>query len=347
MHIAEKLRKNLMGDSVLNKYWKRGCDYLGVEKSILCGAMSWISEASLVSAISNEGGFGIIAGGNMPPDLLVKEIEKTRSMTDRSFGVNLVTVANEFKRQVEQVAKTNIEHVFIAGGIPSAEEIKKLKGTGKKVTCFAPTLFMAKRMIKYGADALVIEGSEAGGHVGPVSTSVLAQEILFNLSEVPVFVAGGIGTGEMMAHYIAMGAAGCQLGTRFVVADECIAHDNFKNLYIKAKAKDAVVTTRMDRSLPTIPVRAIANKGTKKFDELQLELLNKLKTKEISKQEAFEELETFWLGGLRKAAIDGDVENGSVMAGQIVGTINSVEPAKNIIDNLVEHAEETVKRFSA
>jgi len=336
-----------MGDSILNKYWNRGCDFLGVEKSILCGAMSWISEASLVSAISNEGGFGIIAGGNMPPDLLVKEIEKTRSMTDRSFGVNLVTVANEFKGQVAQVAKTNVKHVFIAGGIPDAEEIKQLKEAGKKVTCFAPTLFMAKRMIKYGADALVIEGSEAGGHVGPVSTSVLVQEILFHLSEVPVFVAGGIGTGEMMANYMAMGAAGCQLGTRFVVADECIAHENFKNLYIKAKAKDAVVTTRMDRSLPTIPVRAIANKGTRKFDELQLELIGKLKKKEISKKEAFEQLESFWLGGLRKAAIDGDVDNGSVMAGQIVGTINSTEPAKSIIDNLVEHAEEAVKRFAA
>jgi len=335
-----------MEDRLLNKYWKRGCDFLGTEKGILCGAMSWISEAKLVSSIANEGGFGIIAGGNMPPEILAAEIVKTQGLTDRPFGVNLVTVSQNFKAQLDEVVKSNVEHVFIAGGIPGSEDIKKLKEVKKKVTCFAPTLLMAKRMIKYGADALVIEGSEAGGHVGPVSTTVLAQEILFNIKEVPVFVAGGIGTGEMIGNYLALGAAGCQLGTRFVVAEECIAHPNFKNLYIKSKAKDAVVTVRMDSSLPTIPVRAIANKGTKTFNSLQLELIEKLKTKEVSKSEAFELLEKFWLGGLKKAAIDGDVNNGSVMAGQIVGIIDSIQPTKEIIDNLTEHASEFVNRFS-
>ncbi len=335
-----------MNFSRLNNSWKRGCDFFGIEKAILCGAMSWISEARLVSAISNQGGLGVIAGGNMPPEMLVAEIEKTASMTDRPFAVNLVTVAPNFKPQLELVAKTNIKYVFLAGGLPGGEQIKLLKEAGKKVICFAPALSLAKRLIKGGADALVIEGSEAGGHVGPVSTTILAQEILLNVTDVPVFVAGGIGTGQTMAQHLAVGAAGCQLGTRFVVAEECIAHDNFKKLYIKAKAKDAVVTTQMDRSLPTIPVRAIANNGTKKFNELQFDLVTKLKNKEISKPEALMELEDFWLGGLRKSAIEGDVENGSVMAGQVVGMIKSIQPVRDIMDELTDSAAETLNAFA-
>jgi enoyl-[acyl-carrier protein] reductase II len=326
--------------------WKRGTDFLGTRYAILCGAMTWVSESGLVSAISNEGGFGVLAGGNMPPELLAGEIAATREKTKNPFGVNLITVAPAFKQHIEVVIREKCPFVIFAGTIPSGKDIAEVKAAGAKVLCFAPILSLARRLIKQGADALVIEGNEAGGHIGPVSTSVLVQEFLLNITEVPIFVAGGIGTGEMIAQYLSLGAAGVQLGTRFVAAEECVAHPRFKEAFIRAAARDAMPTSQFDPALPTIPVRAIVNEGTRDFNRLQLELLSRLKAGGITRDEAMVRLEEFWIGALRRAVVDGDVEHGSLMAGQSVAFVRRIQPVREIIEELVAGAESALARIA-
>ncbi len=327
----------------LNKIWKRGTDFLGVKYSILCGAMSWVSESNLVAAVSNSGGFGIIAAANMPGDILAAEIDKTFKKTKYNFGVNIITVTPYLKDQLDVALQKKVTHIFFGGGIPNGKDIQRVKEAGSKVICFAPTISLAKRMIRHGVDALIIEGNEAGGHIGPISTSLLVQEIILNIKEVPVFVAGGIATGEIIAHYLTLGAAGCQLGTRFVAAEECIAHDKFKQVFLKAKSRDAVVTAQFDPILPVIPVRAIVNEGTRDYNELQLKYLQEVKAKKIKPTEAQLKLEEFWLGSLRRAVIEGDVEKGSLMAGQSVGMVKSVQPTAEIMEELVTSAENKLK----
>src|SRR5690606_9581292 len=187
------------------------------------------------------------------------------------------------------------------------------------VMCFTPALSLGKKLVRSGADALVIEGMEAGGHIGPVSLGVLAQEILPHLTEVPIFVAGGIGRGEMMASYLQMGAAGAQLGTRFVCTTESIAHPNFKKAFLRASARDAQPSVQIDPAFPVIPVRALTNEGTRKFMQRQVEVIAKFRAGELDQKAAQLEIEHFWAGALRRAVIEGDVENGSLMAGQSVG----------------------------
>jgi enoyl-[acyl-carrier protein] reductase II len=327
----------------LNRIWKRGTDFLGVKYSILCGAMSWVSESNLVAAVSNSGGFGIIAAANMPGDILAAEIDKTFKKTKYNFGVNIITVTPYLKDQLDVALQKEVTHIFFGGGIPNGKDIQRVKEAGSKVICFAPTISLAKRMIRHGVDALIIEGNEAGGHIGPISTSLLVQEIILNIKEVPVFVAGGIATGEIIAHYLTLGAAGCQLGTRFVAAEECIAHDKFKQVFLKAKSRDAVVTAQFDPILPVIPVRAIVNEGTRDYNELQLKYLQEVKAKKIKPTEAQLKLEEFWLGSLRRAVIEGDVEKGSLMAGQSVGMVKSVQPTAEIMEELVTSAENKLK----
>ena len=326
--------------------WKRGTDFLGTRYAIMCGAMTWVSEANLVSAISNEGGFGVLAGGNMPPEILAKEIAKTREKTRNPFGVNLITVAPAFKQHIEVVIREKCPYVFFAGSIPAGRDIAEVKAAGLKIICFAPVLSLAKRLIKQGVDALVIEGNEAGGHIGPVATSILAQEFLLNVTEVPVFVAGGIGTGEIIAQYVALGAAGVQLGTRFVAAEECVAHPRFKEAFVRASARDAMPTTQFDPSLPTIPVRAIVNEGTKDFNRLHFDLLGKVKSGEMPREEAQVKLEEFWIGALRRAVVEGDVEHGSLMAGQSVAFVKKVQPVREILEELVAGAEAALARMA-
>ena len=327
----------------LNRIWKRGTDFLGVKYSILCGAMSWVSESNLVAAVSNSGGFGIIAAANMPGDILAAEIEKTFKKTRYNFGVNIITVTPYLKDQLDVALQKKVTHIFFGGGIPNGKDIQRVKEAGSKVICFAPTISLAKRMIRHGVDALIIEGNEAGGHIGPISTSLLVQEIILNIKEVPVFVAGGIATGEIIAHYLTLGAAGCQLGTRFVAAEECIAHDKFKQVFLKAKSRDAVVTAQFDPILPVIPVRAIVNEGTRDYNELQLKYLQEVKAKKIEVNKAQLKLEEFWLGSLKRAVIEGDVEKGSLMAGQSVGMVKSVQPTAEIMEELITSAENKLK----
>lgn len=328
----------------LQGLWKRGCDFLGSKHAILGGAMSWVSEHNLVSAISNAGGFGVIACGSMSPDLLDNEIKKTQAKTKLPFGVNLITMHPQLEELIDITINNKVSHVVLAGGLPKSDHIKKLKEQGVKVICFAPALIIAKRLIRNGVDALVIEGMEAGGHIGPVSTSVLAQEILPEIKEVPVFIAGGIGRGEVMAHYLKLGAAGCQLGTRFVCAEESIAHENFKKVFIKSNARDAGVSIQIDKDFSVIPVRAIENNASKKFVEFQLETIKKYHAKELTKEEAQLKIEHFWAGALRKAVIDGDIENGSLMAGQSVGLVKKIQPIQEIIDELILQAESSLEQ---
>ena len=327
----------------------RGAAFLGSETAILCGAMSWVSERNLVSAISNAGGFGVIACGAMTPELLDAEIAATGALTARPFGVNLITMHPQLFELIAVCAKHAVSHVVLAGGIPPKGSVEAIKAGGAKVICFAPTLALAKKLLRQrdgaGADALVIEGMEAGGHIGPVATSVLAQEMLPELAdEHLVFVAGGIGRGEAIAGYLEMGACGVQLGTRFACAVESIAHPAFKKAFFRASARDAVASVQVDPRLPVIPVRALKNKGAEAFTVKQREVARALDEDGIAMSEAQLQIEHYWAGALRRAVIDGDVENGSLMAGQSVGMVTREEPVAGIIAELMAESEAALTR---
>ena len=322
---------------------QRGTDFLGSEYAVLCGAMSWVSERGLVSAISNAGGFGVIACGAMTPDLLDTEIAATKALTDKPFGVNLITMHPQLFDLIEVCSKHGVTHMVLAGGIPPKGSVDAIKAFGAKVIVFAPTLALAKKLLRSGGDALVIEGMEAGGHIGPVSTSVLAQEFLPELAEDHlVFVAGGIGRGQAIAAYLEMGAVGVQLGTRFACATESIAHENFKKAFFRAKARDAITSVQVDPRLPVIPVRALKNKGSVEFTAKQIEVAGRLDSGEIEMMEAQLQIEQFWAGALRRAVIDGDVESGSIMAGQSVGMLKAEEPVADIMQKLMTQSEEAL-----
>ena len=324
---------------------QRGTEFLGSEYAIMCGAMSWVSERNLVAAISNAGGFGVIACGAMTPQLLDTEITATKGLTARPFGVNLITMHPMLFELIEVCIRHNVSHVVLAGGIPPKGSVEAIKQSGAKVICFAPTLALAKKLLRSGADAIVIEGMEAGGHIGPVSTSVLAQEILPALAEEAlVFVAGGIGRGEAIAGYLEMGASGVQLGTRFACATESIAHPDFKKAFFRANARDAITSVQVDPRLPVIPVRALKNKGTEEFTAKQIEVAKLLDSGAVDMLEAQLQIEHFWAGALRRAVIDGDVESGSVMAGQSVGMVTREEPVAEIIAELMAESEAALSR---
>jgi enoyl-[acyl-carrier protein] reductase II len=323
----------------------RGREFLGSEYAILCGAMSWVSERNLVSAISNAGGFGVIACGAMTPDLLDAEIAATTALTDKPFGVNLITMHPQLFDLIEVCGRHRVGHVVLAGGIPPKGSVEAIKAFAAKVIVFAPTLALAKKLLRSGGDALVIEGMEAGGHIGPVSTSVLAQEFLPELAaDHLVFVAGGIGRGEAIAGYLEMGAVGVQLGTRFACATESIAHPDFKKAFFRAGARDAVASVQVDPRLPVIPVRALKNKGSELFTAKQREVARLLDSESLAMAEAQLQIEHYWAGALRRAVIDGDIENGSLMAGQSVGMVKAEEPAAEIIARLMEESETALSR---
>ena len=334
-----------VGRDRLRRLMKRGTDFLGCDVAIMGGAMSWISERNLVSALSNAGAFGVVACGAMTPELLDTEIAETKARTARSFGVNLITMHPQLSELIDVCGRHGVSHIVLAGGLPLPGAIERIKGTGAKLICFAPALALAKKLIRSGADALVIEGMEAGGHIGPVSTSVLAQEILPPLSaDVPIFVAGGIGHGGLIAGYLEMGAVGVQLGTRFVCANECIAHPNFKKAFIRASARDAIPSVQIDPRLPVIPVRAIKNREMENFSAKQREVAALLDAGSVEMAEAQLQIEHYWAGALRRAVIDGDVETGSVMAGQSVGMVSKEEPVAEILSSLVDQASAALER---
>jgi enoyl-[acyl-carrier protein] reductase II len=322
----------------------RGAAFLGSRYAIMGGAMSWVSERNLVAALSNAGAFGVLACGAMEPPRLAEEIAATQALTDRPFGVNLITMHPRLAELVQVCIDHRVGHIVFAGGIPPGAAIKAAKEGGAKVVCFAPALALAKKLVRSGADALVIEGSEAGGHIGPVSLTVLAQEILPHIRDVPVFVAGGIGRGEAILSYLEMGAAGAQLGTRFVCATESIAHPRFKQAFIRGAARDALPTVQLDDRFPVIPVRALQNEGTKRFLEHQAAVIRRYLAGEVEKGAAQLDIEHFWAGALRRAVIDGDVENGSLMAGQSVGMVTAEQPAVDIVRELIAQAATALAR---
>jgi len=328
----------------LDRLWARGRAFLGTDLAIMGGAMTWVSERNLVAAISNAGGFGVIASGAMMPGMLAEEIAATAALTQKPFGVNLITMHPQLTELIDVCTAQRVGHVVLAGGIPSAASIERIRSGGARVVCFAPALVIAKKLVRMGADAIVIEGSEAGGHIGPVSTAVLAQEILPHVAAVPVFVAGGIGRGEAMLSYLEMGASGVQLGTRFVCAHESIAHPRFKRAFIRAAARDAMPSPQLDARFPVIPVRALANPATERFRAVQREVIERFHRGELSQKDAQLEIEHFWAGALRKAVIDGDVEGGSLMAGQSVGMVTREQSTAEILAELIDQALAVIAR---
>ncbi len=329
--------------TLLPSFLKRGSEFLGVKYPVICGAMTWVSEPKLVSAVANAGGFGCLAGGNAPCDILRKQIDEIRTLTPHNFAVNLITIAPSYKEHLAMLAEIKVPYIIFAGSFPKEKEIEAAKATGAKVLCFASTISIAERMIRFGADGIILEGSEAGGHIGHVATTVLVQQVLYRFcDEIPIFVAGGIGTGKMMAHMLMMGAAGVQLGTRFVMTEESTVHPAFKQAFINANARDAISTPQYDSKLPVVAVRALRNKGTDSFGALQLRLLRELEAGTIRRQEAQEEVEKYWIGALRRAAVEGDVSMGSLMAGQSVGLVDRVMPVNELMTELLTDAEKTL-----
>ena len=333
-----------MSERLSDRLFETGVRFLGVRYPFMCGAMTWVSEPGLVSAVCNAGAFGCLAGGNTPVAILEEQIEKTRELTDGPFAVNLITIAPAYREHLSVIQRASLPFVVFAGGFPREREVQLAKETGAKVLCFASTQSIAERMLRYGADGLILEGMEAGGHVGHVSLAVLLQQVLFEFGHVPVFVAGGIATGRMCAHMFLMGAAGVQMGTVFAVAEESCAHPDFKRQFIRANARDAVSTPQFDSRLPVVAVRALRNHGLEDFAKLQLRLIEALDRDEIHRADAQEEVEKFWMGALRRAVQDGDTSHGSLMAGQSVGLVKEVLPVAAILGGFVEQTERELQR---
>jgi enoyl-[acyl-carrier protein] reductase II len=321
------------------KLMERGAKILGSDYAILGGAMTWISEANLVAAMSNVGIFGVLASGAMEPDLLRKEIEATREKTDRNFGVNVILMHPMLRDLIDVCGEKKVSHLILAGGIPDKSVIGKIHSYGMQAMAFAPALSIAKRLFKHGIDSLILEGSEAGGHVGPLSTMVLIQDVLLNMANYPIFVAGGILRGEIVASTLRLGAVGCQLGTVFACCKESTAHENFKKALLKASGRNAVTPPHLDKKFSVAPVRALENVGTEEFAAKQREILAKFERGEVELNNGRLSLEHFWAGALRRGVREGDVDRGSIMSGQIVEIIKEERSVKEIIDSLLAEAE--------
>ena len=280
--------------------------------------------------------------GEKVPEEEREEIQHTFALTDKPFGVNVIIMHPELDALLRVCIDEGVGHVVLAGGMPLRVTTDLLIISGIKIIAFAPTLPVAKKLIRQGVDAFIIEGMEAGGHTGPVSTSVLCQEILPHLRDVPVFVGGGIGRGDAIALYMEMGAAGCQIGTRFVCATESIAHEKFKKIILHAKARDAQLSVQLDPDFPVIPVRAISNKATEQFFAAQRAAIARYRVGELDQKGAQLVIEHFWAGSLRRAVIDGDVVHGSLMAGQSVGMVEREQPIADIVEELMNQATQTL-----
>jgi enoyl-[acyl-carrier protein] reductase II len=329
---------------LLEEIWKRGRDFLGVRYPIICGGMTWISNYDLVSAVGREGAFPVLAAGNTPPETFEAELDRCLAGLSHPFAVNLITIAPNYRLHYEIVQSRKVPFVVFAGSFPKRQDIAGMKRSGKKTLSFASEKTIADWQIRMGIDGLILEGSEAGGHIGYVSLIVLLQQVLFQLRDFPVFVAGGLASGRMMAHLLLMGAHGCQFGTRFVMSRECTAHDNFKKVFMRSRSREAVATPQYDSKLPVVAVRAIKNRAMENFGRLQLELLNQLDRGEISKMQAQHAVENYWVGSLRKAVVEGEVEQVSLMAGQSVGLISEIKPIRAIIEELISEAENELGR---
>lgn len=296
----------------------RICELLGIKYPIIQGAMAWISEGNLAGHVSKAGGLGIIAGGGMPPEILRTEIKKAKAITDNPFGVNLMLMMEHVEQQVDICIEEGVKVVTTGAGNPGVY-MEKLKAAGIKVIPVVSSVALAKRMEKIGADAVVAEGMEGGGHIGEITTMALAPQIARELS-IPVIVAGGIASGEQFLAALSLGGEAVQAGTVFLVADECIVHENYKNVILKAKDRSTVSTGNYTGH----PVRIIHNKFAKQLLDLEKQGAPK------------EEIEELGRGKLRLAVVEGDVDFGSVMAGQVAGMVNERKTCQQIIDELIE-----------
>jgi len=303
----------------------RVTEILGTEYPIVQGAMAWIAEHNLAGAVSQAGGLGIIAGGNAPAEVIRQEIKSLREITDKPFGVNLMLISPHAKDLAQVVIEEKVPVVTTGAGNPE-QYMDAWKAAGIKVIPVLASVALAKRMERYGADAVVVEGCEAGGHIGEQTSMSIVPQVV-DAVDIPVIAAGGVGDGRGMAAMFLLGAEGVQIGTRFVVANECIVHQNYKDRVIASKDTDSAVTGRSTG----YPVRTLRNQATREYLKME------------AKGATFEELEMLSLGGLKRAVVEGDVKTGSVMAGQIAGLIKKEQSCEEIIKELVSQTEALLK----
>ncbi|QSQ09846.1 Nitronate monooxygenase [Koleobacter methoxysyntrophicus] len=305
------------------------CDILGIEYPILQGGMAWVATGELAAAVSNGGGLGIIGAGNAPPDIVEKEIKKAKSLTNKPFGVNVYYMSPFVDEVIDVVIKEKVSVITTGAGNPG-KHIDRLKEAGVKIIPVVASVALARRLERMGVDAIIAEGMECGGHIGDLTTMALVPQVV-DAVNVPVIAAGGIADGRGLAAAFMLGAKGVQMGTRFICSEECTVHDNYKMAIIKAKDRETVVTGRTTGH----PVRVLKNKLSRQFELLE-------------KQGAdIKQLEELGTGKLKSAAIDGDVETGSLMAGQIAGLIDNIMPAGRIIHGIIKEAEEIIKKLAA
>ena len=305
------------------------CKLLNIKYPIFQGGMAWIGTAELASAVSNAGGLGIIGAGHMPPDILRAEIQKCKGWTDKPFGVNVMLMSPFVKEVMQVVVDEKVPVVTTGAGNPG-EYVPDLKAIGTKVIPVVASVALAKRLVRTGVDAVIAEGTASGGHIGEIATMPLVPQVV-DAVEVPVIAAGGIGDSRGMAAAFALGANAVQMGSRFVLSEECIAHENYKNLVLKAKDRSTVVT---GRSLGH-PARVIANKLTRTYQEME------------ANGASPEELEKLGVGSLHRATHEGDVDNGSVMIGQISGMLEDIKPVKQIIEDIVQGLPKAVENLQS
>ncbi|SJZ55022.1 enoyl-[acyl-carrier-protein] reductase FabK [Selenihalanaerobacter shriftii] len=300
------------------------CDRLGIEYPIIQGGMAWIATGELAAAVSNAGGLGVIGAGNAPAEVIQEEIRKAKKLTDKPYGVNVMLLSPYVEEVIEVIYEEEVPVITTGAGNPG-KYIEKLKEVGTKIIPVVPSVALAKRMARLDVDAIIAEGTEAGGHIGELATMALIPQIA-DAVDIPVIAAGGIADGRGLAAALALGAVGVQIGTRFVCAEECTVHPNYKEAIINARDRDAIVTARSTGH----PVRNLKNKLTRQIEKLEKEGADKDKIEELG------------VGRLRDAA-EGDVQEGSVMAGQIAGMVKKEEPAADIIESFVTEAQEVIK----
>lgn len=304
------------------------CDLLGIKYPIFQGGMAWASDHVLASAVSNAGGLGIIGAGQMPPELLVKEIRLAKENTDKPFGVNLILYLPHIEELIDAVISEGVTVVTTGAG-NAGPYIKRFHDAGIKVIPVIPSTTLAKRTERAGADAIIAEGTESGGHIGELTTMTIVPQVVDSVG-IPVIAAGGIADYRGFAAALCLGASGVQMGTRFLATKECNVHQNWKNMVVKASDRDTVVTGR-----PTgHPVRVLKNRLAKMFLELE---------QNCSPIEEYEKLGT---GKLRAASVDGDAEMGSMMSGQIAGLIKEEKSVKEVIEDIMEGAEDFIKKMN-
>ena len=298
------------------------CKLLGIKYPIFQGAMAWIANGNLAGHVSKDGGLGIIAGGGMPVDILREEIRKVKSITSNPFGVNLMLMMADVEKQIEVCIEEGVPVVTTGAGNPGPY-MERLKAAGIKVIPVVASVALAKRMEKIGADAVIAEGMEGGGHIGTLTTMSLVPQVVEAVN-IPVIAAGGIAGGKQFLAALSLGAEGIQVGTKFLVANECTVHENYKKVILKAKDRSTVSTGNYTGH----PVRVIENKFANQILEME-----KVGTPK-------EEIEKLGTGRLRLAVVDGDVENGSVMAGQVAAMVNEPMSTKEILEGFMRELEE-------